>query len=74
MARGDGKTFYDCGGGWRNVVVGPHFYGDREAMVIATLASSEDPLDAAYLSPDTARTFARALMDAADEADKQRSA
>lgn len=64
-----GDIFWDDGLGWQNVAVGRIPWGEREACVIATLASSEDPISPAYLTPAAARGFAAALIRAADEAE-----
>ena len=56
--------FYDDGMGWRKVETGKRH---TDVMVVkATLASSEDPLEAEWLSPSDARCFAIALLAAAE--------
>ena len=58
------KTFLDDGLGWENVSVRQGYKGRK--LVYATLASSEDPISEALLTPGEAREYAAALIAAAD--------
>lgn len=60
--------YYDDGLGWMNVKTGK-YHTDVE-VVVATLASSEDPISPAYLSPRQARDYAVALLVAASMAEE----
>lgn len=74
MGGREDTSFLDDGMGWENVAVGRSYWGDGKHYVVATLASSEDPINAAYLDSERAREYAAALVAAADEAERRNAA